>query len=257
MVSHGLSYEGFVLPLSKLGTTNYWIHIFLSPPLRATGDNLSHLNSLTTLIGTWCCVQWLHHLSIELIPKATEINSSYMSHPLMVKSMWYVFVSMFLTITAALSGVVRLAVLRLQPSGWWTPHRFMTSLSFCIGHSSTGQLVWSAGVWGRGGGSVMIFSVSFRYTRAQITCIHCQLERCMHNVILLRRNSVAMVTNVVLDIELHIILRNACLSAADFNTESISEWEQIRYAGFLGNRSNDCNMFSQICPFSGNYPLTA
>lgn len=67
----------------------------------------------------------------------------------------------------------------------------------------------------------------------------------------------AMVTNVVLDIELHIILRNACLSSAYFNTESISEWEQIRYAGFLGNRSNDCNMFSQICPFSGNYPLTA
>lgn len=63
------------------------------------------------------CIQQLNHLSIELIPKATEINSSYMSHLLMVKSMSYVFMSVFLAITAALGGVARLAVLRLQPPG--------------------------------------------------------------------------------------------------------------------------------------------
>lgn len=161
---------------------------FSGSPLRATGDNLSHLNSLTTLIGTWCCVQWLHHLSIELIPKATEINSSYMSHLLMVKSMWYVFVSMFLTITAALSGVVRLAVLRLQSSGWWTPHRFMTSLSLhrSFQHWPAGLTRRGLGAWGWKCDDLLSLLSLHQNSTAQFTCIHCQLERCMDNVILLR-----------------------------------------------------------------------
>ncbi len=73
-------------------------------------------------------------------------------------------------------------------------------LSHCIGHSSTGQLDWPVGVCRRGGGSVMIFSVSFRYTRAQQDNSHvsaCQLERSVHGSILLRGNSVATVTRVV------------------------------------------------------------
>lgn len=107
--------------------------------------------------------QWHHHLSIELIPKATEINSSYMSHLLMVKSMWYVFVSMFLQHWVVLPDWLCLDYNHQGDGhliGSWP-------LSLCIGHSSTGQLDWPAGVRGRGGGSVMIFSVSFRYTSGQ------------------------------------------------------------------------------------------
>lgn len=73
-------------------------------------------------------------------------------------------------------------------------------LSHSIGHSSTDQLDWPVGVRRRGGGSVMIFSVSFRYTRAQQDNSHvsaCQLERSVHGSILLRGNSVATVTHVV------------------------------------------------------------
>lgn len=65
-------------------------------------------------------------------------------------------------------------------------------LSHCIGHSSTGQLDWHVGVRRRGGGSVMIFLVSFRYTRAQQDNSHvsaCQLERSLHGSILLRKLS--------------------------------------------------------------------
>lgn len=119
-------------------------------------------------------VQRLNHLSIELIPKATEINSSYMSHLLMVKSMWYVYMSVFFS-----PSLQHWAVLPDWPCldynhqgdghliGSWP-------LSHCIGHSSTGQLDGPAGVCSHGGGSVMIFSVSVRYTRAQqdkFTCI--------------------------------------------------------------------------------------
>lgn len=109
----------------------------------------------------------------------------------MVKSMWYVFVSVFLQHWVVLPDWTCLDYNHQGDGhliGSWP-------LSHCIGHSSTGQLDWPAGVRGCGGGSVMIFSVSFHYTRAQQDNSHvsaCQLERSMHDS---RGDSVATVTN--------------------------------------------------------------
>lgn len=53
------------------------------------------------------------------------------------------------------------------------------------------------------------------------------------------------------------MLQNACFFVTDMKSESSDEWKQVRSEYFGCKRSIESNMFSQICPFSGNYPLTA
>lgn len=83
----------------------------MKPPLLFTGDHLWNLNSLLTS-GAALCVQCLYHLTIELIPRADEINRSSIRHT----SLWWnqceVFSRACFSPSEALGGVSRWAVIQ-------------------------------------------------------------------------------------------------------------------------------------------------
>ncbi len=93
---------------------------------------------------------------------------------------------------------------------------------------------------------MIIFSFSFRYTRAQQYNSHvsaCQLEQSLHSSILLRGNSVATVTHCFW---MHNMLQKVCFFVTDIKSESAMNGSKsaVHILGVKGPLNPTCSLKS-------------
>lgn len=175
----------------------------------------------------------------------------YTSHVFMVKSMWRVFESVFLTI--------RWAAFTLRPSGWWTSRWFVTSSS-----SRRSFQHWPAGPFRRGPWAwkhnVLLTLLSLHQTLIRLFACMCLPTGAGPCTMQYYWEKVTAFRTLWLLSLVWMALYKCSCSGCRNSLVSVQLWKPlVDYIGcaYLSVRSDDFNMLFQICPFSGNYPLTA